>query len=263
MEGMPSRRSIQRILKDNKFHPYKLQMHQELKQVDREKRVNHAIEMLDLIEESNFLENVLFSDEAHFHQHGGVNRHNFRYWAQENPHWFAEEPLHSPRITVWAGISRQGVVGPFFFDENVRGENYLTMLQREFLPVVEQWENFDELIFMQDGAPPHWKIAVRNWLDETFSLRWMGRGSEVKPAPFAWPPYSPDLTPMDFFLWGWIKSQVYTTPIANMAELRRRIEQAFAELPQEMVDRAIGAYEHRLEYCLAVNGRSTEQEYGD
>ena len=91
----------------------------------------------------------------------------------------------------------------------------------------------------------------------------MGCGTPRRPAPIAWPPYSPDLTPCDFFLWGWIKSQVYTTPIANLAELRRRIEQAFAELPQEMVDRAIGAYQRRLEYCLEVNGRSTEQKYAD
>lgn len=71
---MPSRRSIQRILKDAKFHPYKLQMHQELKEIHCEKRIVHSIAILDLIEESNFLDNVMFSDEAHFHQHGGVNR---------------------------------------------------------------------------------------------------------------------------------------------------------------------------------------------
>ena len=62
---------------------------------------------------------------------------------------------------------------------------------------------------------------------------------------------------------GWIKSQVYTTPIASLAELRRRIEEAFAMMPQEMVDRAIGAYRHGLEYCQTVNGRSTEQKYAD
>lgn len=74
MEDMPSRRSIQRILKDAKFHPYKLQLHQELKEIHCEKRVLHSIAMLDLIDESEFLDNVMFSDEAHFHQHGGVNR---------------------------------------------------------------------------------------------------------------------------------------------------------------------------------------------
>lgn len=164
---------------------------------------------------------------------------------------------------MWSAIGRQGVVGPFFFNENVCGPNYLRMLQQFFLPVVQEWPNFDDLVFMQDGAPPHWALRVRNWLDEEFSLRWMGRGTDEKPAPFAWPPNSPDLTPCDFFLWGWIKSQVYTTPIANLDELRRRIEQAFAELPQDMVNRAIDAYHHRLEYCLAVNGRSTEQSYAD
>ena len=48
-----------------------------------------------------------------------------------------------------------------------------------------------------------------------------------------------------------------------MDVLRARIVQAFQELPQDMIDRAIGAYETRLEYCLMVNGRSTEQKYKD
>jgi hypothetical protein len=104
---------------------------------------------------------------------------------------------------------------------------------------------------------------VRDWLDETFPLRWMGRGTANEPAPFAWPPFSPDLTPMDFFLWGWIKSRVYTTPIGNIAELRGRIERAFQELPQQMINRALDSYKRRLERCLAVNGRGVEQEYGD
>lgn len=268
VDNLPSRSSIHRILKDEKFHPYKLQLRQELKPVDRDKRVEHAISMLDLIDSSSFLDNVLFSDEAHFHKHGSVNKQDFRYWCQENPRWYREAPLHSPRVTVWAAIGCRGIVGPIFFDENLNGVNYLQMLQQQFLPAVEGKLNFfslisgdPDLVFMQDGAPPHWAVAVRNWLDENFALRWMGRGSPSSPAPFAWPPYSPDLTPCDFFLWGWIKSQVYTTPVASMVELRQRIERAFENLPQQMINNAIGAYRTRLEYCLEVHGKSVEQEY--
>lgn len=125
-------------------------MRQELRPINCEARVQHAIGILDLLEASNrFLSDVFFSDECHFHVHGGVNHQvsckfspyhlfllfqNFRYWSQENPNWYRENPLHSPYLRVWAAIGRRGVIGPYFFDENVTGESYLAMLQQFFLP---------------------------------------------------------------------------------------------------------------------------------
>jgi len=41
-------------------------------------------------------------------------------------------------------------------------------------------------------------------MDENFLRRWVGRGG-----PTVWPPRSPDLTPLDFFAWGFIKDVVY------------------------------------------------------
>ena len=46
-----------------------------------------------------------------------------------------------------------------------------------------------------NGAPPHWGLVVREFLDQTFPNRWIGRDG-----PIAWPPRSPDLTPLDFFM---------------------------------------------------------------
>uniref|UniRef100_A0A914E0G4 DUF4817 domain-containing protein n=1 Tax=Acrobeloides nanus TaxID=290746 RepID=A0A914E0G4_9BILA len=101
----------------------------------------------------------------------------------------------------------------------------------------------------------------KNWLDEHFRHRWMGRGSWNLP----WPPYSPDLLPThcDFFLWGYIKSIVYRTQPQNLDELQARIQDAFDNLPQEMIDRAIECYERRLQRCIDVDGRNVEQNYAD
>ena len=86
------------VLKQIKFHPYKLQLVQELLPTDFEASVIFSRHMLQLLNgDPNLLGNLVFSDEAHFHLHGGVNRHNFRYWSDSNPHWYAEEPLHSPK----------------------------------------------------------------------------------------------------------------------------------------------------------------------
>ena len=61
---------------------------------------------------------------------------------------------------------------------------------------------------MQDGAPPHWAQRVRDWLNPKMLDQWIGRGGP-QDRNVAGPPRSPDLTPMDFYVWGHIKSKVY------------------------------------------------------
>jgi hypothetical protein len=254
-EGMPSISSIHRILREAKFHPYKIQSHQELKPSHRINRVNHARSQLLLIANNpEFLSHVLFSDEAHFSLHGNVNHHNFRFWSDVNPAWFREEPLHSPRLTVWAAIGRPGVIGPCFIYHNVTGASYLQLLQEQFLPSAQLLPTFPQLILMQDGAPPHFALIVRNWLTETLPGRWMGRGSNNLP----WPANSPDLTPCDFFLWGYVKSLVYRTQPVDLFDLQTRIENVFQTLPQDMINRSVEAYQNRLLLCIDVRGSSVE-----
>ena len=56
-------------------------------------------------------------------------------------------------------------------------------------------------IFQQDGAPCQYALCEWQFLDDTFSDWWISTGG-----PLAWPPQSPDLSPLDFFLWGHIKT---------------------------------------------------------
>lgn len=255
IDGMPSKSTIHRILKDEKFHPYRIQLHQQLRPQDCQRRVEHSLTQLALMEvDHSFLFRLLFSDEAHFYVNGIVNHQNFRYWSPTNPQITQERPLHSPRVTVWAAIGSCGVIGPFFIHENVTGQSYLALLQQQFLPAVQQFHDFNSVVFMQDGAPPHWSRPVREWLSVNFPNRWMGRSSPNLP----WPPYSPDLTPMDFFLWGWMKDVVYQEPIANVEVLEARIRLAFQQLTMDMVDRSVQSYVQRLHRCIEREGRSVE-----
>jgi hypothetical protein len=58
-----------------------------------------------------------------------------------------------------------------------------------------------------------------------FGEKWIGRGG-----PSPWPPPSPDLTPLDFFLWGHIKDVVYRTPPTTLFDLKERIMVACANI---------------------------------
>jgi hypothetical protein len=63
------------------------------------------------------------------------------------------------------------------------------------------------LWFQHDGVPAHYGEDVWQWLNMTYPGRWIGHGGLI-----AWPPRSPDLTLMDYFLWEHLKEQVYTVP---------------------------------------------------
>jgi len=108
-------------------------------------------------------------------------------------------------------------------------------------------------MFQQDGAPGHHARDVRNWLDSNFSNKWIGRGGPVE-----WPARSPDLTPLDFFLWGYIKSQVYVDSPRTLAQLKNNIKAAVNTISVEMLKNVWVEWEIRLKHLIAINGKQFE-----
>ena len=162
---------------DLHFHPYKMMMAQELNQTDFAKLQNLCENMLEQIA---FEAAFFSSDEAHFHLCGAVNKQNFRYWAESNPHIIQERPLHSPKLTVWCAISQFGVIGPYFFEEDgvtvtVNSERYVAMLQNYLQPRMEEIienEGLGVVWFQQDGATAHTARISLNILRHTFPDVW-------------------------------------------------------------------------------------------
>ena len=96
------------------MHPYKVQVLHELKPEDYERRLDFCREeILRIAADPSHLHFLLFSDEAVFHLDGKVNTQNCRHWSNGNPHWTMEKSQYSVKVTVWCGIWREGVVGPF------------------------------------------------------------------------------------------------------------------------------------------------------
>lgn len=73
-----SMKSVHRILKRYKFHPYGIHLVQELDQRDFERRKLFCENMEQYIRDSEFVKHICFSDESTFHITGYVNRHNNR-----------------------------------------------------------------------------------------------------------------------------------------------------------------------------------------
>ena len=69
-----------------------------------------------------------------------------------------------------------------------------------------------------------------------------------------WPPRSPDLNPLDFYLWGYLKSIVYTPLPRTLDDLQQNIEEAVRNLDVTVIKKAIRNVRHRARMCLQANG---------
>jgi hypothetical protein len=86
---------------DVKLFPYKIQMQQALREVDKAGRVDFYGDFKMFLEDNPAVSrSIWFSDEAHFHMNGYVNKRNRRPWASEHPHIIKETPLRPGKGTV-------------------------------------------------------------------------------------------------------------------------------------------------------------------
>ena len=212
--------------------------------------------MLDKIDnDPDFSKNIIFSDEATFHTSGHVNRHNVRIWAKQNPQEVVERVRGSPKVNVWCALASDRIIGPFFFAEStIKKENYLDMLENFAMPQI--LEVNEAVLFQQDGAPPHYAKTTRAYLDEVLPNRWIGRGAQEQWR--VWPSRSPDLTPLDFYLWGYVKDWVYSEKIVDLTHLKTRITEAIATVTPAVIQSVWREFEYRLDLCRATNGGHIE-----
>lgn len=255
------RTTIHKVLRKRlRFTPYKLQLVQKLYPQDRDTRFNFCHDLQESIEnDPDLLSKIIFSDEATFYLNGKVNRHNIRIWGTQNPHTTHEIERNSPKVNVFCAVTERSVYGPFFFEwPSVTGDTYLDMLQNWLLPRLQANER-DDYIFQQDGAPPHWSLKVRDFLNTNLPDRWIGRAGQEDKVFHKWPPRSPDLTVCDFFLWGYVKDKVYIPPLPQtMNELLERINEAIQTITRGMLQNVWMELDYRLDTCRATRGAHIE-----
>ena len=93
----------------------------------------------------------------------------------------------------------------------------------------------------------------RNWLKEHFGKRVISRYAE-----FEWASHSPDLSPPDFYLWGYLKSKVYANKPRTISELKVAIRDEIRAIPRSVCKDVMKNFVKRLEKCLELNGGHLE-----
>jgi hypothetical protein len=88
-------------------------------------------------------------------------------------------------------------------------------------------ENERNWWFQRDGATAYAANTTTALLQEFFGESIVGRG--------LWPPRSPDFTPPDFFMWGFLKERVYSNKPRSLEELKHNTEQTVVNIDPEIL----------------------------
>lgn len=76
---------------------------------------------------------------------------------------------------------------------------------------------------------------------------------------FRWPPYSPDLNPLDYWFWPYTKMQIQKHEISSLEDLKLLIPLVISEIPAEMIKNAISDFKLRILALKELKGGHFEQ----
>ena len=133
--------------------------------------------------------------------------------------------LHSVKCIAWVATSKHGIIGPFWFEDDdgrsqtVNKERYIAVLNK-------YWASLGRR--RRVGATPHTTNETIAWLRQRFEERLISIRCDVE-----WAPHSPDLNPPDFYLWGFLKDNVYQGNPQTIEELKTAITAKIRAIPKE------------------------------
>lgn len=250
--------SVQRILSMHFMHNFKAKTVHQLLPRDFMQRIE-LTEMLlvNIQEDEDFLKKLIWSDESKFSRDGIFNRRNNHYWSTSNPNFVVERHQQQKfSFNVFCLLMDNKCVY-HVYNENLNEVKYLDILQTVVTDFIDNLPlNLACRVWYQlDGAPAHCTELISNQLNVMFEDRWIRRRG-----PWNWPPRSPDLNPLDFFLWGHIKNSVYDgTSINTPEELLNRVHLAFASLQPEQIRNSTTSHvKHNILKCIRLNGGHIE-----
>ena len=256
--------SFRRIVRDLKFHPYVAVRRQRLLPRDSAQRMEFCQRLLNTVEqEPRFLDNLVVSDEAIFSLNSEVNSKNVVEYAESRqghpPNHYIDCQQGPGQVMVWAGFTRNGnIFGYYFVNGRLDTREYLRIIRYNVIQREFREQNVDQgaTWWQQDGAPAHISNASMRYLGGQFPGKVMSKRGD-----WPWPPRSPDLTVCDFFLWGYLKHQIWKeNQPQNLGQLRLAITRELHAIPLQMIQNAFDAMIKRCRSCIDNGGNNIPNE---
>ncbi|XP_046868909.1 uncharacterized protein LOC124461437 [Drosophila willistoni] len=246
---------IRRVVhEDLRYKSYVMRRGQFMSDKTREQRVIRSNRLLNEIKHPEAAEMLwFFSDEKNFDQDQKINRRNDR-WLCSNP---TEVPvvMHTKfpaTVMVLGVVSNKGhVMPPHFFSQGLRVNSaaYIEVLETVVKPWIESVCGDSPYIFQQYYAPSHKAMATQDWMAENF---------HDHITPNLWPPSSPDLNLLDYYVWGVVERETNKHPHNTISSLKTAINTVMVNMNKDHLIRACNRFRSRFEKVIAANGNFIE-----
>lgn len=192
---------------------------------------------------------VLFTDESRFCQYQNDGRR--LVWRRPGERYAECCVRQSDRwggcgVMVWAGVSSNFRTPLVVINGNLTARRYIDeVLETTFRPFQNAHPEIQ--VLQQDNARPHTARITMAYLHQ--------HDIDVLP----WPPYSPDLSPIEN-LWDQLGRRVSrrTPPPRNRQELVAALHQEWQNIPQDNIRRLIRSMRRRCVACIDSNGGHTK-----
>lgn len=142
-------------------------------------------------------------------------------------------------------MSRRRIVGPIFFMQTITAARYISDILEPFIALLNE-DEIEYSWFQQDSAPAHTSHICLRFLEDVFADR-------VITHPL-WPPRSPDLTPLDFYLWGELKGKVYEQDPQDLNDLRAAISAQINQISEQNLEDTFANLVKRVQLCRETQG---------
>jgi inhibitor of nuclear factor kappa-B kinase subunit alpha len=202
---------------------------------------------------------ILFSDEKFFTIEQSHNIQNDRVIspnaAAANRRGRTISRCQKPAgVMVWAGVTSNGKT-PLVFVENgikINANNYINdILEAVVLPWSQRHFGDQPWIFQQDSAPAHRAKTTQDWCRANFPDFINAQ---------EWPPYSPDLNPLDYSIWGILGANACATAHTSTESLKRSLLRAWDKIDVNVLRAAVDQFPQRLNACIRANGGYFEND---
>lgn len=144
----------------------------------------------------------------------------------------------SQQVSLWCGLWSIGIIEPYFFENEyscavtINGIYYCEMIIAFLWPQLKTMDfrfDVDEMFLHQNGTTCHVACKTIKLLQQKFHGQMISWKSDHN-----WPPGSCNLTPCDFYLWGFIKSKVYSKRILTIPEFKDVLLQQLSHMSAKM-----------------------------
>lgn len=245
-----NRESVRLIAKNIlRLKPYKLHKGQFLTDSNKLVRLQRC-QMLMQRAAGQQWKRFLFSDEKLFTVEQGYNHQNDRIWSTDAPRnsEIVERRQNPKSVMVWGGICSTGKTPLVFVDAGLKINQEMyrrDILENVLLPWAKQHFGNDKWTFQQDSAPAHKARNTQEWCKSHFPDFISAQ---------EWPPYSPDLNPMDYSIWSILEARACAKRHKNVESLKQSLRREWDRLTPEELRRVAENFKTRLGLCIKAKG---------